>query len=315
MTSDAVGSAKVVSVNVSGDKTSPKQPVGEIVLDEHGIVGDAHAGPGHRQVSMLAEECIEKFAAQVGRQFSAGRFGENIITRQLDADRIGLLDRLKIGPVELEVTEIGGKRHGDGCAVYRETGRCLMPEVGVFCRVISGGPVRAGDVIVHLPKTLRFRIITLSDRASRGEYEDRSGPRIKTILEEFLGGARWHTEIEMVILPDDAEKLRAELQADRDGGVDVIFTTGGTGVGPRDITPEVITAFADKIIPGIMEHIRLKFGREKPGALLSRSVAAVLGQSLVYALPGSEKAVREYMGEILKTMEHLIFTLHGLDRH
>ena len=95
----------------------------------------------------------------------------------------------------------------------------------------------------------------------------------------------------------------------------MIFTTGGTGVGPRDITPDVVTELCDKFIPGIMDHIRLKFGADKPNALLSRSVAGVAGSTLIYTLPGSVRAVQEYMQEILKTLEHLILTLHGLDDH
>ena len=94
-----------------------------------------------------------------------------------------------------------------------------------------------------------------------------------------------------------------------------MFTTGGTGVGPRDVTPDVVAALADKTIPGIMDAIRIKYGAAKPNALLSRSVAAVIRSTLVYTLPGSVRAVEEYMDEILKTLEHLIFTLHGLDLH
>jgi len=95
----------------------------------------------------------------------------------------------------------------------------------------------------------------------------------------------------------------------------VIVTTGGTGIGPRDITPEVVTALCQKQIPGIMEHIRAKFGAANPNALLSRSVAGVAGRSQIYALPGSVRAVEEYLGEILKTLEHVLCMLHGLDVH
>jgi molybdopterin adenylyltransferase len=91
----------------------------------------------------------------------------------------------------------------------------------------------------------------------------------------------------------------------------VIFTTGGTGIGPRDITPEVVTEFSDKLVPGIMDHIRMKYGQTIPNALLSRSVAAVKDKTLIYTLPGSVKAVTEYMDEILKTIDHLFKMLNG----
>ena len=85
----------------------------------------------------------------------------------------------------------------------------------------------------------------------------------------------------------------------------IIITTGGTGIGPRDITVETVTPMLTKEIPGIMEYIRIRYGTEKPNALLSRGVAGIIGKSLIYTLPGSVRAVEEYMTEILKTLKHL----------
>ena len=149
-------------------------------------------------------------------------------------------------------------------------------------------------------------------KASSGEYEDLSGPRIRDILEEFFEDKRWHAEIESRLIGDDAERLQRELESARDDGCDVVITTGGTGVGPRDITPDVALSVCDKIVPGIMEHIRLKYGDKKPNALLSRGVAGVMNQTLVYTLPGSVRAVNEYMEEILKTIEHTVTMIHGI---
>ena len=305
----------VVSVNVSAKTGTIKAPVPRVVVNEKGIEGDAHAGDWHRQVSLLAIESIERFSAGAEREFQPGEFAENITTRGLDLLEVAVLDRFLIGDVELEVTQLGKKCHGGDCAVYREVGRCVMPKEGIFCRVLEGGVIKPGDAMTYVARPLRFRIITMSDRASRGIYEDKSGPRVRECLDGFFKGTRWHTEVEMMVLPDDAEALEGELESAIEQGVDVIFTTGGTGVGPRDITPDLVTAMADKVIPGIMEHIRLKFGAAKPNALLSRSVAAVIGRTLVYTLPGSVKAVDEYMGEILKTLEHTIHMLHGIDSH
>lgn len=217
--------------------------------------------------------------------------------------------------MELEVTQIGKKCHGDSCAIYREVGKCVMPKEGIFCRVLAGGTVKPDDAVQYLPRTLSFRVITLSDRAYKGEYEDRSGPRVRELLASFLSGTRWHPTIEETILPDEPDRLKQELAQAQADGVDIVFTTGGTGIGPRDMTPDVVAEFCDKLIPGIMESIRLKFGSEKPNALLSRSVAGVAGTMLVYTLPGSVRAVEEYVGEILKTLEHSLFMIHGLDNH
>ena len=99
------------------------------------------------------------------------------------------------------------------------------------------------------------------------------------------------------------------------GGAHALFTTGGTGLGSRDIAPDVVSEAADRFIPGIMELIRVKYGAEKPVALLSRSVAATKGTMIMYTLPGSPKAVDEYMTEILKTFSHLLCVIHGIEAH
>ena len=164
-------------------------------------------------------------------------------------------------------------------------------------------------------KNLNFFVLTLSDRASRGEYQDKSGPFIREMLKAHFQQTDWNFNIESLIIPDDAEKLSSLLNENIQKKTDVVITTGGTGIGPRDFTPEIVKKYIEKEIPGIMEHIRLKYGSEKPNALLSRGVAGVSNQTFLYALPGSAKAVKEYMTEILKTMEHLFFMLHGIDIH
>jgi molybdopterin adenylyltransferase len=308
-------SIEIVSVNISTEKGTIKRPVDEVIVGDTGIADDAHAGPWHRQVSMLAQESIERFGAQADRSFAPGDFAENLTTRGLDLSQVAILDRFQIGDVALEITQIGKECHGDGCAIFREVGRCVMPKEGIFCRVLHGGTIRPGDALHHIPRPLKIRVITMSDRAAKGEYQDKSGPRIKELLDEFFAGKRWHVEIESTILPDDADKLRAELTAARDGGADVAITTGGTGAGPRDVTPETASAVCDKIIPGIMENIRIKYGSQKPNALLSRGIAGIARQTQIYTLPGSSRAVAEYMTEILKTLEHIIFMIHGVDVH
>jgi molybdenum cofactor synthesis domain-containing protein len=95
----------------------------------------------------------------------------------------------------------------------------------------------------------------------------------------------------------------------------IILTTGGTGIGPRDITVETVIPLLTKEIPGIMEFIRIKYGTEKPNALLSRGVAGITGKSLIYTLPGSLRAVEEYMTEIVKTLKHTIYMQYGVDKH
>jgi molybdenum cofactor synthesis domain-containing protein len=306
---------KITSINTSLEKGTIKAPCDRAEVDLRGIVGDAHAGDWHRQISVLAGESIEQFEMETGRAIGPGEFGENLIVQGVDLRSASILDRFVFGAVELEVTQIGKKCHGENCEIFQATGRCIMPKEGLFCRVLSGGQLCCEDVGRYVPKVLDIRVITLSDRASAGVYDDRSGPRIRQLIEEHFAGRRWRTTITNTILPDDPEALRAALDAALAGGADAVFTTGGTGIGPRDSAPEAVSGFCRKIIPGIMELVRLKYGRSNPNALLSRSVAGTAGEMQVYALPGSVKAVQEYMGEILKTFTHVVCMLHGLDVH
>ena len=167
---------------------------------------------------------------------------------------------------------------------------------------------------MNLPEKLEILIITLSDRAYRGEYEDISGPRIREIISGYLTSLDWENKINLTLIPDDAAILRELLMSAGDI-YNIIITTGGTGIGPRDITVETVTPLLNKEIPGIMEFIRIKYGTKIPNALLSRGVAGIMGKSLIYTLPGSVRAVDEYMAEILKTLKHTVYMQYGIDTH
>jgi molybdopterin adenylyltransferase len=306
---------EVLSVNISEKKGVVKHSVEEIVMDDKGINNDAHAGSWHRQVSMLGVESVERFEQKAGRKIEFGEFAENITTKGMDLFHTKPFDRFVNDDMEFEVTQIGKKCHGDNCAIYREVGNCVMPKEGIFVRVKKGGTLKAGAKFEYVPKVFKIRIITLSDRASSGEYEDRSGPRIAELVNEYFEKIKWRCEIENVLIPDDPKKLAALLDDSSSKKLDVVFTTGGTGIGPKDFTPEVVKSYIDMEIPGIMEMIRMKYGQEKPNAMLSRGVAGVMDETLLYAMPGSVKAVNEYMTEITNTLQHLIFMLHALDVH
>lgn len=306
---------EVVSVNVSEHKGTLKRPVDRIAVDDLGVVGDAHAGRWHRQVSLLAQESVERFAARLERTIQPGEFGENITFRGVQSQEVSPLDRFVFGEVELEVAQIGKECHGSGCTIFQQVGKCIMPAEGLFARVVHGGTIRRGDGGEYRPRPFTCLVITLSDRAAAGEYADRSGPRIRELLEDFFATRRWRPAITNCVLPDDPDALRLQILHAKECGVDMIFTTGGTGVGPRDITPETVAPLCDKLIPGIMEHIRAKYGRQHPRARLSRTLAGVAGQTQIYCLPGSVRAVEEYVPEILDTVEHLVYMLHGLDVH
>jgi molybdopterin adenylyltransferase len=306
---------KILSVNISETKGTIKFPVDSVRLTNMGVENDAHSGTWNRQVSLLGTESIRKFEKVTKRKVSPGEFAENITTEGSDLWEMTPLDRFTVGEAELEVTQIGKECHGTSCAIFKETGDCVMPKEGIFCRVIHTGVIQPGDVLEYHPKVFSIHIITLSDRASRGEYEDKSGPRINELLEEFFTIHHSPFTIRYSLIPDDPDQLKVLLNQAKQDKTDLVFTTGGTGIGPKDLTPEVVKPMLDKEIPGIMELIRTKYGMGKPNALASRSIAGVMRESLVFTLPGSVKAVNEYMTEILPTIHHLVFMLHGIDSH
>lgn len=139
--------ARVISVNISERKGQQKHPVEAIELRlRHGIVGDAHAGDWHRQISLLAEESIDTMRAAAPVPLEPGVFAENINTFGIDLKHLSVGTRLRIGEAEVEVTQIGKECHND-CAIKKAVGRCVMPTDGIFAVVLREGTVRPGDEI------------------------------------------------------------------------------------------------------------------------------------------------------------------------
>jgi len=139
--------AKVVSVNISERKGEQKHPVSQIQLKlRHGIVGDAHAGDWHRQISLLAEESVDAMRAVCPIPLDAGVFAENINTEGVDLKSLPVGTRLRLGETVVEVTQIGKECHS-GCAIKKAAGRCVMPTEGIFAVVVREGIVRPGDEI------------------------------------------------------------------------------------------------------------------------------------------------------------------------
>ena len=141
--------AEVAAVNISEKKGIRKHEMPYIdLLPHHGIVGDAHAGDWHRQVSLLAEESIDTMRA-MGLNLTAGAFAENINTIGIELKALPVGTLLQIGPAILRVTQIGKECHND-CAIKKATGKCVMPTEGIFCEVVIPGRVQKGDKITVL---------------------------------------------------------------------------------------------------------------------------------------------------------------------
>ena len=260
--------SSVVSVNISEKKGMIKHPVEQIELKiDHGIVNDAHAGDWHRQVSLLDLSSFEKMNNTAKVELTPGIFAENITTEGIDLWSLPVGTRLEIGETLLEITQIGKECHRH-CQVFRQVGDCVMPREGIFAVVIKEGTIKAGQGIEIIP-TIRVAILTLSDKGFSNEREDLSGPAIAKALEGKAVIAAQD------ILPDDFEQIKARLIEYADQGLDLVFTTGGTGLAPKDFTPEATLAVVDRLTPGIVEAIRSKRRQITAMAMRSRATAGI----------------------------------------
>lgn len=295
----------VVAVCTSETKGVPKQDVGSAMLVEnHGLDGDAHAGRWHRQVSLLAEESIGKMRAK-GLDVGPGAFAENITTRGLDLPSLPIGTRLGVGPEALlDVTQIGKECHAK-CAIFQQVGECVMPLEGIFAKVLHGGAVTSGDGIRVLP-TINVGVLTISDKGSRREREDLSGAAIERAVSNMA------VVVARGIVPDEFDAIAEELRCMADKlNANLILTTGGTGFAPRDVTPEATLSVLDKLAPGIPEAMRAASLANTPNAMLSRAVAGIRGSTLIVNLPGSPRAVQECLDVLRPALFHAITTLAG----
>ena len=158
--------------------------------------------------------------------------------------------------------------------------------------------------------TIRAGVITVSDRGSQGIREDRSGPEIVKLLEGIGAEVR-----DSVIVPDEIDRIQASLIDFADQRrMDLIVTTGGTGVSPRDVTPDATMSVIDREVPGMAEAMRRESHRITPHALISRAIVGIRGRTLIVNLPGSPKSVRENLTVILPAIGHAVEKIKGDDR-
>ncbi|MCI5644075.1 MAG: molybdopterin-binding protein [Peptoniphilus sp.] len=296
---------KICALCISEKKGTQKYAKESVeVVKRFGLLNDAHAGNWHRQVSLLSKESVEEFEkTKEGLKIPEGAFGENILIKGLDFDKIKVDTVIVSGDVRLQVTQIGKECH-KGCSIRNSVGDCIMPREGVFARVLHGGVLKKGDDIsVEFYTPYKLGIITVSDKGSRGERVDESGDEIERIFSEkgFKISAR-------TIIPDDREIISETIKNFTDKlKLNLVLTTGGTGFSPRDNTPEATLDVLEKNVPGIAENMRLYSSKFTDKAMLSRAVSGIRKGSLIINLPGSLKAVREN----IKAFEGPL--IHGLD--
>ena len=338
---------KIVALCISEARGTVKHAVPQVkLIKDYGIEGDAHAGHWHRQVSLLSAEQVEAFnqriaasnahilekaklttldakesdnIAEPGETEKAiiepaieGTFGENILVSGIDLRQLPVGSTLTAGAVILKLSQIGKECHSH-CQIFNRVGDCIMPREGVFATVEQGGELTTGmEITVELPNPnapLRAAVVTLSDKGSRGERVDTAGPRAAELL-----AAAGYEVVEQVLLPDVQAKIERELKRLADSRqVDLILTTGGTGMAPRDVTPEATLAVATRSVPGIAEAIRAGSLAITKRAMLSRGVSVLRNSTLIVNLPGSKKAVEEALEIVLPVLEHGIRLAKGTD--
>lgn len=295
----------IIAVCTSPERGTAKVAQAAAVLVRgHGLESDAHAGSWHRQVSLLAAEQLEPLL-QGGAPLSPGGHGENIVTRGLDLEALEAGRRVRVGDrAVLQITERGvafpAQRPPAGAAAR-----------GLLARVARGGRIRAGDPIATDPALDRFRyaVVTLSDRGAAGAREDTAGPLAARLLDQALGGVLVAHELR----PDDRPAIEATLiQLCDEELCDLVVTTGGTGLSPRDVTPDATLAVIDRQVPGMAEAIRAAGLVKTPHAMLSRAVCGQRGQSLILNLSGSPRAVQEQLEVVIPALPHALRVATGI---
>lgn len=300
----------IKAICISEKRGTQKQCIESAQLTpEWGIVGDAHGGNWHRQVSLLSFDKIEAFRER-GADVDFGAFGENIVVEGFDFRSLPVGTRFQCNDAIVEMTQIGKECHTH-CQIYHKVGDCIMPREGVFAKVVAPGTIKVGDEMTMIPpkEDRRFRaaVITLSDKGFKGEREDKSGPLLEDLLKE-----QGYDVVESLILPDVQARIERELIRLADQRqVDLILTTGGTGFSVRDVTPEATSSVATRNAPGIAEAIRAYSMTITKRAMLSRGASVLRNNTLIVNLPGSPKAVKESMDVISSELEHGLKILIG----
>ena len=295
---------KILSINIAAQKGVIKKPVASAMLTvAKGIEGDGHFGFMHRQVSLLPQECVDSMP-KTHVELVPGIFAENITTEGIIWSSIPVGASVTIGGTVMRITQIGKECHAR-CAIYAAAGDCVMPREGVFAEVLVGGVISVGDNITVCGARSAAVLVT-SDRCAAGVYEDTSGKYAAHVL------CKHYEVVDYQVLPDAAAIIEQQLiKWCAAGNVDLVITSGGTGLAPRDVTVDATLAIVERQVPGIAEMLRANSMQVTPFAALSRATAGIRARTLIINLPGSEKAVREQLQWLLPLLPHAIRVISG----
>ena len=281
------------------------------LLAGFGLEGDAHGGEWHRQVSLLDVADVEIMRRRLP-DLEFGAFAENLVLAGVDLAALGLGSRLRLGREAEVVFTQRGKTCHSRCAIYYQTGDCIMPRLGVFARVLASGNIQIGDEVEVLEAigmdVLQAVVIIASDSSSRGEANDTAGPRIAELVRYHLNAHVYATEV----VPDEDDSMAERLCHYANGPrVDLVLVVGGTGLAPRNVTPEAVHEIADGRVPILDETMRAASLQSTNNAVLSLAPCAIRNRTLILSVPGSWKAEEDNLHAVLPALSLGIAKLRG----
>ncbi len=301
---------KLLHICVSATKGIAKHEVpGARITVEHGLEGDAHAGEWHRQVSLLAHVDIETMRAK-GLALEPGAFGENLVVDGLQTDQLGVGSRLRIGPVLLELTQIGKVCH-TRCAIYYSTGDCIMPRTGLFARVLEGGELIPGasvEVVHRIARSvIQAAVITISESSAAGAAFYTAAPALSELLRAGLQARIAWTQT----IACEIELISAALKELCDRRVDLVITIGSAGKSARDVAPEATRNVVDRGLAEIIAAMRTVSAEEDAIALLTPAVGGARRETLIVNLSGSLNSAMESLNAMLPALPDTVKMLRG----
>ncbi len=305
--------AKLQALCVADKKGERKRPVDSAAFRAgHGIDGDAHAGPWHRQVSLLSAADIDMVRRKGLLGVAPGDFAENVVISGLNFCTLGLGTRLRLGRAAvLSITQIGKVCHSP-CRIYRLTGDCIMPKLGLFARVEAGGEVHVGDSVEVLKIVPRDRlqavVLTISDRCPQGESQRPAGRAVARYLEESLRAHVYRTEV----VADDKAAVADRLTHYSDGhSINLVVTVGGTGFAQPDITREATRTLLERPAASLDEAVPTASVLERPHGMPSAGTSGIRASTLIVNLPDSERSAVENLDVILGALRQSLQKLCG----
>jgi len=305
----------IISISISPEKGTAKTAVDSCIIEtDFGIKGDAHAG-SEAQVTILPESSLKKYERLTGMKIVAGECSENMVVSGLDTECCPPGTEIRVGKdVVMEVIRIG-KDVRDECPAYGRLRVCPVAEEGLFLKVLNGGDVCVGDKVEVTYRDggtmYRYAIITCSDKGSVGERQDLSAVEIEALVAKNLEYKKEYYSV----IPDEKEVLLRTLRhCVEDLKVDLVLTTGGTGLSERDITPEVTAEYIDRPVPGLAEFMRSQSAKVTNNGILSRGVTGIKEKTLIINLPGSPKGAAENLGFIMDAIPHALGIMTGNEK-